>query len=141
MSSPFTVERDEMVEFALRWDRLPVHIDDDAANSAFGHGGVTAPGVLVMAIRTRLIHELPEPYPPAVIAAFGWDDVRFHAPVRAGDTLRLRHEWLTKRQSESKPDRGIVTAHLSLINQDDVAVMSNTDSALVRRRNHERNAD
>jgi len=129
----FTVDRDEMVSFAKRWDQLPIHIDDDAANAAFGVGGVTAPGVFVMAIRTRLIHQFPEPH-AAAIAALGWDELRFHAPVRSGDTLRLHQEWLSKRESESKPDRGIVTSRLSLINQDDVTVMSHLDTILVRRK-------
>ena len=32
----FTVDRDEMVEFAQRWDPQPFHIDDEAGIAAFG---------------------------------------------------------------------------------------------------------
>ena len=32
----FTIDRDEMVEFAKRWDPQPFHIDDEAGNAAFG---------------------------------------------------------------------------------------------------------
>ena len=38
----FTIDRDEMVDFAKRWDPQPFHIDDEAGNAAFG--GITAPG-------------------------------------------------------------------------------------------------
>ena len=86
-SPTFTVDRDELVQFALRWDQLPIHLDDAAADAVYGGGGVTAPSALLMSIRSRLLHQLPEPT-LAVIAAGGWDDLRFHAPVHAGDTLR-----------------------------------------------------
>jgi len=128
----FVVERDEMVEFARRWDPQPFHLDDAVANTMFGEGGVTAPGVFVMSIRTRLLHDTPD---LAVIAALGYDELRFHAPVRAGDTLELRQEWLDKRVSDSKPDRGVARSRLSLVNQDGIEVMSHIDNILVRRGN------
>jgi acyl dehydratase len=109
-----------------------VHVDDAVANELFGEGGVTAPGVFIMAVRTRLLHD--EPDPVAVIAALGYDELRFLAPVRAGDTLRLRQELLDKRVSESKPDRGVARSRLSLVNQDGVEVMSHIDTILLRRR-------
>lgn len=131
LGSTFVVEREEMVEFARRWDPQPFHVDDAVANTMFGEGGVTAPGVFIMAIRTRLLHDTPD---LAIIAAGGWDELRFHAPVRAGDALRLRQEWIDKRVSDSKPDRGVAKARLSLVNQHGVVVMSHIDTILVRRR-------
>mgnify|MGYP001824264824 CR=1 FL=1 len=131
LGSTFVVHREEMVEFARRWDPQPFHLEDAVANAMFGEGGVTAPGVFVMAIRTRLLHDTPD---LAVIAALGYDELRFHAPVRAGDTLKLRQEWLDKRVSDSKPDRGVARSRLSLVNQDGVEVMSHIDTILLRRR-------
>ena len=132
MGPTFVVERDEMVEFARRWDPQPFHLDDAVADELFGEGGVTAPGVFNMAVRTRLLHDTPN---LAVIAALGYDELRFHAPVRAGDSLQLRQEWLDKRVSDSKPDRGVARSRLSLINQDGVEVMNHIDTILVRRKN------
>lgn len=114
------------------WDPFPFHLDDAVANAMFGEGGVTAPGVFVMAIRTRLLHDAPD---LAVIAALGYDELRFRAPVRAGDKLQLRQEWLDKRESDSKPDRGVARPRLSLVNQEGVEVMSHIDAILLRRRN------
>jgi len=36
ISPPLTVDRDEMVEFAKRWDPMPFHIDDEAGVASFG---------------------------------------------------------------------------------------------------------
>ena len=124
------VDRAEMVTFATVWDPLPFHTHDDAAHATFG--GLTAPGIYVLALKQRLIHQLPEQH--AVVASLGYDEVRFHEPVRPGDTLSLVLEWLNRRESKSKADRGIVTVLLSLINQTGRTVMSHLDTILVRRR-------
>jgi acyl dehydratase len=132
----FTIEREEMVEFAKRWDQLPIHLDDAAANEVYGDGGVTAPSAFLLAVRSRLLHQLPEPK-LAVIAAGGWDELRFHAPARPGATIRLEQEFLSKRDSRSKPDRGVMTSRMSLINQDDITVLSHIDTTIVYRRSAE----
>lgn len=130
MTSPaVVVDGDEMVDFAKRWDPLPIHVDSEVAA---GHGGLTAPGLFMLAVKQRLIHQLPE---QAVIASFGYDEVRFHLPLRPGDRVHLRYELVDTRPSSSKPDRGIVTVRLSLVrNDDDEVVMSHLDTILVRRR-------
>ncbi len=131
-SPTVTVDRGEMIEFAKRWDPMPFHVDDEAGEAAFG--GITAPGLFVLAIKQRLIHQLRDQH--AVIASLGYDELRFHAPVRPDDTLQLKFECLTRRESKSKPDRGVVTVRMSLVNQDGITVMSHLDTILVRRRNH-----
>ena len=129
MTSPaVVVDRDEMVDFAKRWDPLPIHVDSEVAAS---NGGLTAPGLFILAVKQRLIHQLPE---HAVIASFGYDEVRFHHPLRPGDEVHLRYEYVETRPSSSKPDRGIVTVRLSLVRNDDEVVMSHLDTILVRRR-------
>ncbi len=127
-SSAIVVDRDELVDFAERWDPLPIHVNGEVAAS---RGGPTAPGVFILALKQRLIHELPE---HAVIASFGYDEVRFHHPLRPGDEVRLRFEYVDTRRSSSKPDRGIVTVRLSLVRNEDEVVMSHLDTILVRRR-------
>lgn len=129
MTSPTVVtDRGEMINFAKRWDPLPIHVDDDLAAR---HGGLTAPGLFVLAVKQQLIHQLPA---HAVIASFGYDEVRFHRPLRPDDEVHLRYEFVEARPSSSKPDRGVVTVRLSLINNNDEVVMSHLDTILVRRR-------
>ncbi|MCP5265437.1 MAG: acyl dehydratase [Burkholderiaceae bacterium] len=129
-SPPLSVDRDELVEFSRRWDPLPFHVDEAAGKAAFG--SLTAPGVLMLALKQRLVHALPERH--AVIASLGYDEVRFRAPVRPGDLLTLTREWVERRESGSKPDRGIVKLRFSLVNQDGVEVLTHFDTILVRKR-------
>ncbi|HXD17804.1 MAG TPA: MaoC/PaaZ C-terminal domain-containing protein [Vicinamibacterales bacterium] len=130
----YRVDADDIVSYARRWDPLPVHVDEAAARRTM-FGGLTASGSHTLAIRTLLLHRVP--IQDGVIAAGGWDEVRFHAPVRPGDELSLEVTWLAKRRSASKPDRGIVTALMKLLNQESAVVLSHKDTIFMRLRNPE----
>ena len=123
------IKREEMVEFAKTWNPLPIHLDEDFARP---YGGLTASGPYLLAFRIRLIHKMERQ--PAVIASFGYDEVRFKAPAHAEDTLTISLDFEKKRLSSSKPDRGIVTVRQSLINQDGELILTVLDNVLVRRR-------
>ena len=43
-------------------------------------------------------------------------------------------EWVSKRESNSKPDRGVVTLRFTLTNQDGKIVLSHLDNILVSKR-------
>jgi len=119
-----------MVEFAQVWDPLPIHLDEDFARE---YAGITASGPYLLAFRIRLIHQMKRQ--PAVIASFGYDEVRFKAAAHAGDTVSLLLDFENKRLSSSKPDRGIVTLRQTLINQDGQTVLTVLDNVMVSKRN------
>ncbi len=123
------IDRGELVAFAQAWDPLPFHVDEAAGVAAFG--SLTAPGLYMLAIKQRLVHQLP---PLAVLASMGYDEVRFLAPLRPGDSVTLKVEWLERRPSNSKPDRGIVKIRFSLVTLAGTTVLSHMDTVLVRRR-------
>ena len=123
------IDRHEMVEFARTWDPLPIHLDEDFARD---YGGLTASGPYLLALRIRLIHAMSRQ--PAVIASFGYDEVRFKTPAHAGDTLSIVLEFEDKRISASKPDRGIVTVRQTLFNQNGQVVLKVLDKVLVRQK-------
>lgn len=127
----YQIDADDIVTYARRWDPLPVHTDEAAASRTM-FGGLTASGSHTLAIRVLLLHRVP--IQEGLIGAAGWDDVRFHQPVRPGDELWLEVTWLAKRQSESKPDRGIVTALMKLLNQKDEVVLSHRGTIFMRLR-------
>jgi acyl dehydratase len=52
-----------------------------------------------------------------VIANLGWDDVRLPHPVFIGDTLWAESLVLSKRESKSRPNAGIVTVRTRGLNQ------------------------
>jgi acyl dehydratase len=128
----YSVDAEDIMSYARRWDPLPVHTDEAAATQTM-FGGLTASGSHTLAIRTLLMHRVP--IQDGVIAAGGWDEVRFHKPVRPGDELWLEVTWTAKRRSESKRDRGIVTATMKLLNQDDEVVLSQKNTIFMRVRN------
>jgi acyl dehydratase len=53
----------------------------------------------------------------------GWREVRLPVPVFAGDTIRAETEVLEKRESRSRPGRGIVTVRTRGLNQRDEVVI------------------
>ncbi len=127
-----TVDEAELVAFARRFDPQPIHAD--AALAAAGpFGGLIASGWHTGAIFMRLFadHYLSR---VASLASPGIDELRWPAPVRAGDRLRLRATTTQTRRSRSKPDRGLVFTHGELLNQDDRGVLSLSAVNLLRLR-------
>lgn len=127
-----TVDEDEVVEFASRFDPQGIHIDAGcAATGPFG--GLLASGWHTGSMLMRLFveHYLSR---VASLASPGVDEIRWPAPTRPGDVLRMRATIAEVRPSRSKPDRGLVFTRCELLNQDDVAVMSmNAMNMLARR--------
>jgi acyl dehydratase len=130
LTSPAQViDRDELVAFARIWDPMPFHVDEAAGLKAFG--GITAPGAYMLAMKQRLVHRLP---PMHVVASLGFDVVRFLQPLRPGDTVHVKLVWVSRRPSQSRPDRGVVRIRYALVNQAGAEVMTHFDNVLVRRR-------
>jgi acyl dehydratase len=71
----------------------------------------------------------------ASLASPGVDELRWPAPVRPGDSLRLRTEIVETRRSRSKPGRGMVRTRAELLNQHDQIVLSLMAMNLLRLRN------
>ncbi len=127
----YEITKDEVVEFASKWDPLPFHVDEKAAEASI-YGGIIASGSHVMAIRSWLLHRLPDL--PAILAGLGWDEVRFPNPTRVGDRLSLTIEFLEKRESQTKPDRGIVHSRITVTNQEGTPVFVHKDAFLIAKR-------
>jgi itaconyl-CoA hydratase len=56
------------------------------------------------------------------VANLGWKEIRLTAPVFAGDTLYAESEVIEKRESEKRPQQGIVTIKTTGRNQNGVVV-------------------
>ena len=126
----YDVSREEIVEFASRWDPRPFHIDDAAAaNSVFG--GLSASSCHTYAITARLTFESGR---DVAAAANLKTELRFPAAVRPGDRLTLVSECLEHRLSQSNPGVGIVKSQSRLVNQDDVVVLFMDTVSMIRLR-------
>ena len=116
------VERDEVIEFARRYDPQIFHIDERAAEGTV-FGGLIASGWHTAALMMRLcadnfLSRASSLGAPAV------DELRWHLPVRPGDELSVRVITLETRRSRSKPDRGVMRNRMEVTNQRGEVVMS-----------------
>ncbi|WP_135535979.1 MaoC family dehydratase [Halostella pelagica] len=126
-----TVSEDDIVEFAEQFDPLDIHTDPEAAAES-QHGGIIASGYHTLSLSVRLlVDEIRSER--AVVGGLGIDDVRWHEPVRPGDTLTVENEVLDTRVSESNPETGIVHEAITVTNQDGVTVLSLENRELVER--------
>ena len=66
----------------------------------------------------------------------GWDEIRLPAPVYEGDTIYAQSELLSKRESKSHPDRGIIQVKTTGYNQDGVTVLTFKRTIMVYKRGH-----
>ena len=121
-SPPYTITREEMVEFARRYDPQPFHLDDEAAGRTI-YGGLIGSGWLTVAVMMRLLWEtwLKD---VVSLGSPGADEIRWLRPVRPGDTLRARFTIVEALPSRSKPDRGVLRTFTEVLNQDGDVVMT-----------------
>ncbi len=127
---PVAFTAEEIVEFARRYDPQTIHAD--AAGAAAGpFGGLIASGWHTVGAVMRV---LVERYlsPVAALVSPGVDELRWHAPVRPGDALRVRVTIVEARRSQSKPDRGLVRTRVEALNQRDEIVLSFVAMNLLR---------
>jgi acyl dehydratase len=64
----------------------------------------------------------------------GWDEVRMPAPVFEGDTIYAQTEVLSKRESNSRPNMGLVKIKTTGFKQDGTVVMEFRRTILVYKR-------
>ena len=124
-----TITEDELVAFAERYDPQAFHTDAAAADRHFG--GLIASGwhTAAACMRPFVDAVLSD---VAVVAAAGVDDLRWHAPVRPGETLAV--EVTVTEKSPWNDERGRVSFDLEASADDGEPVHSRTDLVIVERR-------
>jgi len=116
------VEESDIIEFARRFDPQVFHTAPQAAKQTM-YGGLIASGWHTASLMMRLFVD----YYLSAIASLGSpgvDELRWKKPVRPGDALSLRVTVIETKRSRSKPDRGILTSFIEVINQNHDVVMS-----------------
>jgi len=105
----------EIIDFALKYDPQPMHIDPGAATRG-QFGGLVASGWHTAALVMRLYvdHYLSI---PSSLASPGVDELRWPNPVRPDDTIHVRVTVLEARPSRKRQDRGVVRARIEAANQ------------------------
>ncbi len=130
-SGEYLVTKEELIEFARKWDPQPFHLDEEKARST-QFGGLIASASHTVAISFWLLNRAGKGL--AAISGLGWDKMRLPNPVRPGDRLSLTMKCIEKRESKRKPDRGILRHAVVIKNQNGIPVTTFEATTLVKRR-------
>jgi len=132
----YEVTREEVVEFASKYDPQPFHLSDEAAAQTY-FGRLSASGWHTAAMAMRMAVENMKGAHITSLGSPGIDELRWLKPVYPGDVLRCETELLDKRVSRSRPEMGITKGRTIVLNQHDEAVMAFVANGLIRTRPQE----
>lgn len=126
------LESDNHLFTLLTLNTHPLHFDREyGAATEFGQNLIVSTYTLSLLIGMSVSDVSQK-----TIANLGMDEIRFTAPVFAGDTLYAESEVLEKRESQSRPGQGIVTVRTTGKNQRGETVCTFKRSALIPARGH-----
>ena len=110
----------------------PIHVDHAyAARTEFGRPLVNSTFTLAL-VTGQSVADVSQ----NVLANLGWDEVRLPHPVFEGDTIYSQSEVLEKRESQSRPNAGIVRIKSTGFNQDGTVVIEFKRTFMVYKRGH-----
>jgi acyl dehydratase len=129
----YDVTREEVIEFARKYDPQPFHLSDEAAAKTH-FGRIAASGWHTTAMTMAVIARYVVADEQAGLGSPGIDELRWLKPVYPGDRITVRGKIVDKTPSRSKPDIGSFRTETVVTNQDGVDVMRFTSIVLMRRR-------
>lgn len=126
---PVTIEKEEMIAFARKYDPLPLHTDEDyAKRTAFG--GLIAPGTMsFMSVWASFLRE--DLFGREVVAGT-MTKVEWHKPVYAGDVLRGEVEVTALKERNAR--NGQVELTLRVCNQKGQLVLTDVTEVIIKRK-------
>ena len=135
----YEVTREEVIEFATKYDPQPFHLDDEAAAQTY-FGRLSASGWHTCAMTMNMMVEQFSKEKAASLGSPGIDELRWIKPVYPGDTLRVEAELIEKRQSKSKPHMGFTKSRQTTFNQHDEPVLTMISNGIIQVRNPDETA-
>lgn len=126
---PVVIDKKEMVDFAERYDNVPIHTDEEYAKSTH-FGQLIAPGV--MSFLTVWAKYLEADFWGEQLLAGKSTKIEWYKPVFAGDVLSGFAEItaLTERNERN----GIAELTIDVFNHNGDKVLSSVTEAIVKRR-------
>jgi acyl dehydratase len=131
-SGPVVVTADAIKAFAAQFDPQPMHLDDGVVQNTVV-GGLYASGLHTVCLNMRL---LVDGFLRGTMAmgSPGVDEIRYLAPVRAGDSLTMHLEVIDLRASPTRSDLGFLKCRSEMRNSSGEAVMRMTATLIFARR-------
>lgn len=126
----YAVTREEVIEFASKYDPQPFHLDDEAAAKTH-FGRLSASGWHTCAMTMAMMVENLKTHRQAGLGSPGVDNLQWKKPVYPGDMLRVESEIIEKRRSKSRPEMGIFKSRAKVFNQNDEIVLEMTSNGLI----------
>ena len=126
----YDVTRDEVLEFARKYDPQPFHLDDEAAAKTH-FGRLSASGWHNCAMAMAMMVENLKRNRQAGLGSPGMDNLRWAKPVFPGDTLRVESEVLEKRRSQSRREIGLFKSRSQIFNQHDEVVLEMVSNGMI----------
>jgi len=124
-------EADNVLFSSMTMNPAALHLDAEyAKGTEFGRPLVNSLFTLGLVVGISVL----ETTHGTTVANLGFDRVEFPAPVFAGDTLRVESEVVAARESQSRPNEGIVTFEHRAFNQHGDLVCRAVRGALIHLR-------
>ena len=124
-------ETDNLLISTLTHNPQPLHLDAEVARqSEFGQ--ILVNSCLTFSLVVGI--SVADTTLGTLVANLGFDEVRLPNPVFIGDTLHFESEVLTLRESNSRPNAGIVTWEHRAINQRGETVCTMKRTALIQKK-------
>ncbi len=123
-------ETDNLLFTTMTHNPQPLHLDAEAAKAS-EFGQILVNGTFTFALMVGL--SVGDTTLGTLVANLGYDKLVMPKPVFIGDTLRATSEVAALRESQSRPNAGIVTFTHELLNQRDEVVCRCVRSALLTR--------
>jgi acyl dehydratase len=116
------VGREEIIGFAAEFDPQPMHLDEQAAGATFP-GGLIASGWHTCCVLMRMVSDglLGE---TSFMGAPGVEEVKWLAPLRPGERIKVRGVVLETRPSRNRPELGLVKFRFELVDRSDRLLMT-----------------
>jgi acyl dehydratase len=114
MCAPVVITREEIIEFATRYDPQPFHTHEKDAEESF-FGGLIASSLHTLSACTRTVVDAQGDV--AIVSGVGMDEVKMFNPVRPGDVLSIDARWADLKRSQSKPGFGFAGIRCRVTNQ------------------------
>ncbi len=124
-------ETDNLLFTALTLNPQPLHLDAEFAGTT-QHGRILVNSIFTLGLVVGL--SVGDTTLGTTLGNLGFDKTTFPNPVFIGDTIRVTTRVVDKRESRSKPDRGVVTFEHQGINQRNEVVCSCTRGAMMMKR-------